>query len=624
MLNIILARNHFSLEDEARNTERHDQWSLKTQLRHVSIPFINAGSYEGDEIGRSKSSPPIPDDVTTQGPFLDFQPSLESSMSHVTLDSAARAPNGRSNAFNAIAGNSAGSPGSKVRSICLAGNNDHDKAHLFFLDDRQSEALPVTTLSDPKVRVRSSSSVSSVSSEDVVVFKGRNHRQTRLSSSTSIANRKVTFVDDPIHVQSSSQIMHRSMQATRSLPCVLPESAPTEFNEVSRFSTAAGTGKSKGRKKDEEIFEDYLANIAPEDPLARLAMDIQANRHGRADINAIPNVRSLKSEASVPADQQSDDGWDTADLDDFNDLSTSDADISNVRKIIAKRERASGVQYLVVAVGSTSDDARWIPRESLNNDMMREKVEAYEGNDPRSLILTNDYERSDQTTDSSDGALEYLRRDVKIMSDEDLLERTKERMTDEQIARLLSKQEELGLGSDDVLLFDGADGANARDEDHGCDFYTKRGKKIKRLGRKRSTLENREKDFVSAEIFADAQTSGLYNDFDIMDFARPSLPKKKKDRQGPLDFDLSDTDLSLQMAMAWNNDRAKKQRWKEGRQRLREQAQGLNRNVLPDIMGLFETKRQIRLFLESSRPRYASISEFALRWLTNAVYLFLR
>jgi len=134
-----------------------------------------------------------------------------------------------------------------------------------------------------------------------------------------------------------------------------------------------------------------------------------------------------------------------------------------------------------------------------------------------------------------------------------------QKMTDEQIARLLSKQEELGMGSQRLLLFDDA----ADDEDEGFIGFKTVMPASKSRGKTRGPNQARG-DFPAARALADA-----YDGFDVMDFDRPSLKKKPKGRKGKMAFDLSDSELEASMQMAWDNDRQRKKEKKELREELR-------------------------------------------------------
>ena len=140
-------------------------------------------------------------------------------------------------------------------------------------------------------------------------------------------------------------------------------------------------------------------------------------------------------------------------------------------------------------------------------------------------------------------------------------------MTDEQIARALAKQEELGMASNEVLLFDGHENGDFRG---GNDFgsLSSKGHISNRTKSKRDRrLEDK---FPSAGAFADALDQDPYRGFDVMDFDRPSLKPKRKGRK-PFDLpiELEDEELAYQLEQSWSNDRLKKSNKKREREEMR-------------------------------------------------------
>lgn len=120
---------------------------------------------------------------------------------------------------------------------------------------------------------------------------------------------------------------------------------------------------------------------------------------------------------------------------------------------------------------------------------------------------------------------------------------------------------------------------------------------------------------LSASAFADALESDPYYGFDIMDFDRPSLQKKGKNKKPPaLDLMISDSDMEFHLEEVWQTDRKKKKAKKKEREELRSQGL-LGRNPGdPDLkvkyangMNVEEVMTEIRAFLLSSRTRYAYV-----------------
>ncbi|KAH7029359.1 uncharacterized protein B0I36DRAFT_423025 [Microdochium trichocladiopsis] len=137
---------------------------------------------------------------------------------------------------------------------------------------------------------------------------------------------------------------------------------------------------------------------------------------------------------------------------------------------------------------------------------------------------------------------------------------------DARLARLLAKQEELGLGGEDIVLFDDADSDGENLE--GWQIAPKHTpRRRKKGGSKQARIVQQKGQYPSASRMADA-----FDDLDLMDWHRPSLNNFKSigKRQEPT-FDLSDSDLEEAMAIAWKKDRLRKAEKKKAREELRSQ-----------------------------------------------------
>ncbi|RYO86685.1 hypothetical protein DL766_005829 [Monosporascus sp. MC13-8B] len=158
--------------------------------------------------------------------------------------------------------------------------------------------------------------------------------------------------------------------------------------------------------------------------------------------------------------------------------------------------------------------------------------------------------------------------------DDEIDEETQKRrleLEDERMARILAKQEELGLGSDEVVLYDDAD------SDSGEDHWQPAPKGTPRRKKKGSTKEakimQKRGQYPSATRMADA-----FDDLDPMDWHGPSLNNFKK---GPKTFNVSDSELEEEMKMTWQKDRLKKAEKKKAREELRSQGL-LGKNANPE------------------------------------------
>jgi hypothetical protein len=253
--------------------------------------------------------------------------------------------------------------------------------------------------------------------------------------------------------------------------------------------------------------------------------------------------------------------WSSTDLEDFDDLDTTDEEITEVDQVLRHRQRSSGIQYLVTEVGRTTSDAKWVLQSKLTSESARDEIKVYE--EIREMQIEVESEDSESMSTGAEEAMEDLNGDIESeMEENDLIFEHTQRMTDEEIARILAKQEELGMGGDQVVLFDGETMGDSTDGlDTGAEFipFSVRDHLSNRTRSKRNKKSR--DSFPSAEAFAEALDQDPYGAFDIMDFDRPSLRPKRKGKGNasfPFDLDLSDEDLKERITSTWMKDREKK------------------------------------------------------------------
>lgn len=279
----------------------------------------------------------------------------------------------------------------------------------------------------------------------------------------------------------------------------------------------------------------------------------------------------------------------------------------------AFQSRAMGGPSLVVDGGEIADN-----RHLSHADLMNNEDTSSASSGPIGMDLSELSSDDDEDLDSSEleDALEYTEREQ--WEDEvDLRRRRQEAMTDEQIAKMFAKQEELGILDDDLVLENGeydsldddmngiGDVAEARAGLANITNFTSGRSSNKRRGKPSG------KDlFPDASALADTVEQYGENGFDIMDFDRPSLRPTKKGRKGNLPPELealSDEELKDTMRSTWERDRNSKRQKKLEREELR--AQGLlgsaGRNGKADFNQKYQygiTTKQIhqelRAFLE--------------------------
>ncbi|KAI8627532.1 hypothetical protein F5Y19DRAFT_477406 [Xylariaceae sp. FL1651] len=183
------------------------------------------------------------------------------------------------------------------------------------------------------------------------------------------------------------------------------------------------------------------------------------------------------------------------------------------------------------------------------------------------------------------------------IGEEDMEERRQLELEDERLAKIIAKQEELGLDIDDVLLLDGAD------SDDGWLAAPMSTLHLKKKGNpKKAKMFQRGSQFPSATRMAEA-----FDELDLMDRQYARLQKSKK---GLVSFNLSDSELEEALNVAVKKDRLKKTEKKKAREELRSQGV-LGKNVNPDDlrvkyrggMSLDDLATEVEAFMISSREQ---------------------
>ena len=339
-------------------------------------------------------------------------------------------------------------------------------------------------------------------------------------------------------------------------------------------------------------MDDYMQNIEDfgltsdmmaASGFARREMDLDAGSHN--------DWESASGSQVGDEEEETVDGWGSDMLKDMEGMSTSSDVMDTVVRILSKRNRKSGVQYLCVYEGSVVDDARWLPGGYLQSSAEKELIQAFE----ETFLLRKKAEMGDSSTseeDEEDGEDSDDSEGDDDESDED------EELDDETIARVLQKQEELGLGADELVLYAADDyfGGSSRADDYIPLNFGRSNRKQQKRGRR-----TREPTFPSASAMADALDMDPYDGFDIMDTERPSLRPKKKGRRGQVPFELDDSDLNEQLQNAWETDRQKKRLKKAEREELRQQGLLGRKGKAPNLKVKYKDGMMMEDVLEEMR-----------------------
>ncbi|CAG8971403.1 hypothetical protein HYALB_00006953 [Hymenoscyphus albidus] len=636
----------FTLAEEARNTERHtSQWAPR--LRDKPISFVNAGTLQPTDPQVSDSdkdaegamadmtlNPPAQEDqievvvdlndedenlmadITRNPPAQKYQIEVvvddgdgyENAMADMALNAPVQEDQINFNEMEVevqveeeIEDQDEPSPETQ-RPILSPSPLSDEEPPLFVVDTLGSQPV-ATGLGAPEIRP--SSPTPSDSSEEIILFRGRGvaprvlpPKPIRVARASTIDD-QIKVVEEKIHERQEllEEVRHHSVAPPEleHKPIIETSDPSTDF-EIPLIPRKIRNRKRGSRRKgkramqsrdieDDAMLADYIANMQNESnedtPFT--------NKFGARDLEGDENDIYVEEEDEVFSDEPipdngpSPDEWNASDIRDFGDLSTSDDEDGELKTILDKRERASGVAYLVVYENQSTDQAKWVRHAALTGNRTAAMIGAWEAEEEETR--KNMAEIASASEEDSDDE-----------QDGDIPQREVAKMSDEKIAMMFAKQEQYGFDSNELLLFDGEAGIA---EDDGFTGFSRRSRNRK----PKIHAPNPEKgQFPNATALADA-----YDNFDVMDFERPSLQKKPKGRKGKLVIENSDSELEAVMQKAWDNDRVKKKERKQEREELR--AQGLlgSKNGKVDMkakfregMAIHDVKDAIKEFLKGN------------------------
>ncbi|EGE80251.2 R3H and G-patch domain-containing protein [Blastomyces dermatitidis ATCC 18188] len=581
----------FTMAQEARDTERYTAHRSNLKLRYNEIRFVSAGdlvqeSLEVPNDGNANNAPngtPANPDPSTLVDKKDVEEKKEEAEEEDEEG------------------------GEKVES--MLGDQD-----IFFIDRKGEDPPENMQTENHTIELNLHLSSQPDSSEDEVIFTGRGrrlqqspaHRNQNLSPNRklgpSIRDDSSIPADcggdsDGAHDKDSIIPRPASVSDSESEPAIIYTSEPVldDLANPPEFISLKGKEKRPRTRKprkprlgwdsdDSEILADYIANMMDDSTSDEEEEEDEDAGVGRAQIQNRKQVGHSSTKS-----------WSSADIEDLNDLSSSDELPEEIGRIFSMRERGESIQYLLTGKGQSTDEARWVRKERLIMSSASELIQRFEEN----VALIASQREAASKLSSSDLDEEDENEEDEI--DQDLDDGMKQDLTDEQMARLLQTQDSLGLGTDDLLLFNGDGGFDGLESFSRSKFPYKSTQPKKR--------RNRNGNFPSASAFADALDQDPYGGFDVMDFDRPSLRKKPKGRRHAHqnDFDLSDSDMAYELQVSWENDRNKKKARKQEREELR--AQGLldtkpgkvnMKAKYTEGMSIDDVKLEIRAFLASS------------------------
>ena len=481
---------------------------------------------------------------------------------------------------------------------------------LFFTDTIGTEKPLHTGFSQPIIR--SQSPCLSDSSEEVIVFAGRRQVRgapllnrsfsqegdRRLQLAHSTTNNGATIGEDPVDESALA-----ALRDTGSTGAVL-EALDGLDHKTGRKKRRRRKGQSRNyqlqaQALEEEATADYIANIDPTD-----SFPIEMNRAMKLEnenVDETDNTGDLTDKEAItiypPQDDFPSHLKTSEDLDGLGVLS--------VTEILSKRDNLSGTQNLAVDEKSSAAIARWISVDVLKSAGAEHHIRTYGSKELEDEAGSSGADSSE--TDESQGQVAAdLQDDLDdLINEKNSWDRRVEGMSDEKIARLLSKQEELGLGSSELLLLDDIDEGENEGEDD--DEILLSGIGTSSRARRNGKRSNQPGNNVSyTNPIPEEFNANNYGTFDIMDLNRPSLRRLPKGRKRITALGFDDDDESAnRMQVLWENDRSKKKIRKQEREGLRSQGllgQKSKDNATSD-MSPGDIKMAIREFLLSSNPR---------------------
>ena len=613
------------MQDEARNTEHQHIWRPDLKLRHARVAFISVGhSDHHDEPAVFAQVPNNQESELLSHTSTDLQIPHDVLMAALSLEDSHSPPGGFS----------ASKRKGEVQDSYLYFHRKEleedvisvKMANEVFLTDLNGahQNIPIG-LSEPTVR-RSPSPSQSDSSEEVIIFSGR--KRLEFEPSRSFATHPI-LPSNPISPQKivrqfdTSQSLHKTVvndSVSNSLselplfPAIEPQTTiELDHNRPSVSDSFKSKKKKKprnrGRRRDlrNDSLADSISNVKSGEDNESLAggilLPICVDNMERTPLLNEPNITSVERDESFLSEDSK--AWNSADLHDLDNLSTSSDDSIFVTQVLSKRQRRSGIQYLVVGESQSVDEARWMPMKSLRMPSASEQVRLFEAKH----VEANQHKLSSNKSDDAYTENDKLELNLQhefgdCEDDQDLLNGTLAQMTDEQIAKLLSKQEELGLGSSDIILFDGDGFENV---DHSTPSLDERRRHVSRS--KYGKFKEPCDEYPSTDALESAIEIGRYNGFDVIDRSCPSLWKPYKGYRSIPALEPSDSVMVNPIQAVWENDRAKKKAQKKEREKLRQlgligkkRKMAIKAQFVNDMLSA-KLKKEIKEFLNSPAER---------------------
>ena len=579
-----------SLQEEARNTERRQFWRSDLKLRHSQVNFINAGRLKPEGSTNPKEvvedSRPSDEEKILQGEALaklDIQDGLPYERPDSTINAGA----------------------SQVLSHPLVEKQVQEHIEKESNQKRSLELQRCTqsaknSLHEPNTMLYHSESPSpSDSGEEVILFTGRKYRRKKPTSKTTLPTiPDGSFLRGTRSVASADRTNLTIGDHLRSSLHLGYSDLPPIHKQHSNFQSYQRQKVTTQSEKDpfeDDILADYILHMEDSNDDEELVADTATTEPEGTTMLGGTNSNSAKAIANMYSQDSANEA--NLDLSNFDSISTSSGDHTVVRKVFAKRSRPSGIQYLVTTTDSKTHEARWLPLRCLKTLDAKEQIALFEAKNLSDERFFTTYDDCDVTNTQQDS--------IDIGDERNKTWATG--MTDEKMAQLLSKQEQLGLGSDQLLLFDG-DLVSNDQQDLSI---------MQQINRNKGGLRSKNNQSLGRSLPGiQALTPDLslepYNSISNMEYNRSSLRTESKHRRTIAELTFANTDLDDHLQQAWNKDRAKKKARKQEREELRRLGLlGISnktdlRSVYHNGISSADIAEEVEHFLFSSSQRFAA------------------
>lgn len=444
--------------------------------------------------------------------------------------------------------------------------------------------------------------------------------------------------------------------------------APTRASKV-QFAEATMSGYVKDKDTDANVASlqaDWKSVLREKKKTKKIALESEDDVASPAAKSNRRGKRGRKKDNRAvrrAIDSEDDDSFGEAAYDDYmeNAMATADREDEEAGmekgafKFAFGAKGSTNLGPSMVVDGKEISDSDVLPKstkkqaaqeaalDAANDDSDWESDSSALHPDPDEISSDDDYSLDSSELEED---VEYTERQ-QWQDEDDIRQRRQDRMTDEQIARLLAKQEEFGMAGDELLIED--DGAFPYTPEEGVGdveaarvgLYniTNNSFVTKKPGMRKSRGGDRKHNFPDASALADTVEQYGEHGFDIMDFERPSLRPTKRGRKGKMPPELemlSDEELKATMDDAWRSDRMKKAQKKIEREQLRREGLlgSAGRKGKADLnakyplgMTMVEVHHELRAFLqdedlyERSFPPLAKLQRKSLHEIAVALNL---